>query len=139
MRVLVVTNDLPPRVGGIQYYVDQLVRGLVDAGDRVTVLGSRSPGWESHDAGAPYRVVRRDTTTLLPTPGVRRQVLDLVGETAAEVVVFGAAFPWACSRRPSSDPPGCRASASRTVSRSPRRGPGSVVGCCGGSGPGRRR
>ncbi len=93
MRVLVVTNDLPPRVGGIQYYVDQLVRGLVDAGDRVTVLGSRSPGWESHDAGAPYRVVRRDTTTLLPTPGVRRQVLDLVGETAAEVVVFGAAFP----------------------------------------------
>ena len=42
MRVLVVTNDLPPRVGGIQYYVDQLCRGLGRAGDQVTVYPDRS-------------------------------------------------------------------------------------------------
>ena len=93
LRVLVVTNDLPPRVGGIQYYVDQLARGLAGAGHDVTFLGSRSDGWEAFDASAPYRVVRRDTTTLLPTPGVRRQVTELVDATSADVVVFGAAFP----------------------------------------------
>ncbi len=93
LRVLVVTNDLPPRVGGIQYYVDQLARGLVGAGHEVTFLGSRSEGWEEFDAAAPYRVVRRDTSTLLPTPGVRRQVVELVDSTSADVVVFGAAFP----------------------------------------------
>jgi phosphatidylinositol alpha-1,6-mannosyltransferase len=80
-------------VGGIQYYVDQLARGLVRAGHEVTFLGSRSEGWEAFDADAPYRVVRRDTGTLIPTPAVRRQVVDLVGATGAEVVLLGAAFP----------------------------------------------
>jgi phosphatidylinositol alpha-1,6-mannosyltransferase len=93
VRVLIVTNDLPPRVGGIQYYVDQLARGLVAAGDEVTMLGSTSPGAAEFDADAPYRVVRRDTETLLPTPAVRRHAERLVRECDAEVVIFGAAFP----------------------------------------------
>ncbi len=93
MRVLVVTNDLPPRVGGIQYYVDQLCRGLVDAGDDVTVYGSTSDGAASWDRDAPYRVVRERTSTLLPTPAVQRHTQRLVDHTRAEVVVFGATFP----------------------------------------------
>jgi phosphatidylinositol alpha-1,6-mannosyltransferase len=93
VRILIVTNDLPPRVGGIQYYVDQLARGLVAAGDEVVVFGSTSPGAASFDGSSPYRVVRRDTTTLLPTPAVGRQVVRLVREVDAEVVVLGAAFP----------------------------------------------
>ena len=70
MHVLVITNDLPPRVGGIQYYVDQLARGLVEAGDRVTMFGSTSDGWQEFDAAAPYTVLREPTSTLLPTPQV---------------------------------------------------------------------
>jgi phosphatidylinositol alpha-1,6-mannosyltransferase len=93
VRVLVVTNDLPPRVGGIQYYVDQLAKGLVAAGDEVVLFGSRSPGAEAWDAEAPYEVVRAATSVLLPTPAVRRRVHRLVERTGAEVVVFGAAFP----------------------------------------------
>ena len=93
MRVLVITNDLPPRVGGIQYYVDQLCRGLLAAGDEVTVYGSTYEGAEAWDRHAPYTVVRERTSTLLPTPRVRRRALRLVGHTAADVVVFGAAFP----------------------------------------------
>jgi phosphatidyl-myo-inositol dimannoside synthase len=93
MRVLVVTNDLPPRIGGIQYYVDQLCRGLAAAGDEVTVFGSTAEGAEEWDAAAPYAVVREPTSTLLPHPGVGRRVLRLVEHTRADVVVFGAAFP----------------------------------------------
>jgi phosphatidylinositol alpha-1,6-mannosyltransferase len=93
MHVLVITNDLPPRVGGIQYYVDQLARGLVAAGDRVTVYGSTSDGWESFDAEAPYAIIREPTSTLLPTPTVLRHALRIVEHRRPDVVVFGAAFP----------------------------------------------
>lgn len=93
MRVLVITNDLPPQVGGIQYYVDQLCRGLVAAGDAVTLYGSTHEGAETWDHAAPYGVVRERTPTLLPTPLVQRRTLRLVEHIRADVVVFGAAFP----------------------------------------------
>lgn len=93
MHVLVITNDLPPQVGGIQYYVDQLARGLVAAGDEVTVYGSTSSGWEEFDESAPYRVVREPTHTLLPTPTVARHALALIERWRPDVIVFGAAFP----------------------------------------------
>jgi phosphatidylinositol alpha-1,6-mannosyltransferase len=93
MHVLVITNDLPPRVGGIQYYVDQLCRGLVAAGDRVTVYGSSSDGWQDWDAEAPYAVVREPTEMLLPTPRVRRHAQATVERLRPDVVVYGAAFP----------------------------------------------
>lgn len=93
MRVLVVTNDLPPRVGGIQYYVDQLARGLAAAGDDVTLFGSTWEGAAAFDATAPYRVVRHPRATLLPTPTVAHRVAALVRGSGADVVLFGAAFP----------------------------------------------
>lgn len=95
MRVLVVTNDLPPRIGGIQYYVDQLSRGLSEAGDDVTIYGSSYDGDPEWDRTAPFRVVREPTSTLLPTPMVLRHTLRLIERYAPEVVVFGAAFPLA--------------------------------------------
>jgi phosphatidyl-myo-inositol dimannoside synthase len=93
MRVLVVTNDLPPRVGGIQYYVEQLAAGLAGVGDDVVVYGSSYDGGAAWDATAPFRVVREATSTLLPTPATLRRVLRLVDRTEPDVVVFGAAFP----------------------------------------------
>lgn len=95
MHVLVITNDLPPRVGGIQYYVDQLARGLVAAGDQVTMYGSTSEGWEAFDATAPYTVLREATSTLLPTPTVLRHALRIIERRRPDVVVFGATFPLA--------------------------------------------
>lgn len=93
MRVLVITNDLPPRIGGIQYYVDQLCRGLADAGDEVTVYGSSFEGDAAWDSTSPYRVIRESTSVLLPTPGVRARVHRLIRRDPPDVVVFGAAFP----------------------------------------------
>ena len=93
MRILVITNDLPPRVGGIQYYVDQLARGLAAAGDEVVVYGSTFGGAEAWDAAAPFHVVREPVATLLPRPHVLRRSLGLVRDLRADVVVFGAAVP----------------------------------------------
>lgn len=93
MRILIVTNDLPPRVGGIQYYVDQLARGLVGSGDEVVMLGSDHEGADAWDAAAPYQVVRAGVRTLLPTTATRSKARRLVQRHQADVVVFGAAFP----------------------------------------------
>ena len=95
MRVLVITNDLPPRIGGIQYYVDQLCRGLATAGDEVLVFGSTSDGAPEWDAGAPYEVVRLRTPVMLPGPYTTARALGLVRRHRPDVVVFGAAFPLA--------------------------------------------
>ena len=70
MTVLVVTNDFPPRQGGIQTFVAALLARRPP--ESLVVLASRSPGWESYDAALPYPVVRRPTSMLLPTPATAR-------------------------------------------------------------------
>ncbi|MGY1619837.1 glycosyltransferase family 4 protein [Geodermatophilus sp. SYSU D00691] len=90
-KTLVVTNDFPPRQGGIQTFVAALL-ARTDPGSLV-VLASRSPGWEAYDAGLPYPVVRRPTSMLLPTPGTARAAAELVRAHACDTVFFGAAAP----------------------------------------------
>ena len=90
-RVLVVTNDFPPRSGGIQTFVHELVRRLPP--DDVVVYTSRWRGWEAFDAAQPFRVVREDTKVLLPTPGVRRRSVSLLEQHGCDAVLFGAAAP----------------------------------------------
>ena len=92
-HTLVVTNDYPPRVGGIQRTLEALVDQLPP--DRVSVF---CPGWdeaEAFDAAAPYRVLRQPERFLWPTPEVARRVEEAVRETGAEVVLFGATYPLA--------------------------------------------
>jgi len=90
-RVLVVTNDFPPRPGGIQSFVHGLVSRMPP--DDVVVLTSRWRGWEEWDAEQPYEVVRADTSVLLPTPVVRRQAVELLRSRECTSVWFGAAAP----------------------------------------------
>ncbi|HEX6755875.1 MAG TPA: alpha-(1-2)-phosphatidylinositol mannosyltransferase, partial [Mycobacteriales bacterium] len=71
-RTLVVTNDFPPRAGGIQAYVHTLV-GRQPSGS-VVVYASRSRGWAEFDAAQPYPVVRHPTGLLVPAPAVLRRV-----------------------------------------------------------------
>ena len=89
--LLVVTNDFPPRKGGIQTFVHEIVRRLPPAD--VTVLTSRWQGWEEFDAEQPYRVVRRDTSVMVPSPGTRGDAVALLRETGARTVLFGALAP----------------------------------------------
>jgi phosphatidylinositol alpha-1,6-mannosyltransferase len=97
MKVLVVTNDFPPKVGGINYYVAHLVRNLPSG--EVSVFASDWPGAETHDAAFPHRVVRWSSDSMYPTPGVVDTVEALVREEAADIVLFGAAAPLALMGR----------------------------------------
>ncbi len=90
-RVLVVTNDFPPRSGGIQTFVHELVRRLPP--DGVVVYTSKWRGWEAFDAEQAFPVVREDTKVLLPTPGARRRAVSLLQQHGCDAVLFGAAAP----------------------------------------------
>jgi phosphatidyl-myo-inositol dimannoside synthase len=91
LRIFVVTNDFPPRVGGINYYVDQMMRWF--PASAVTVFSSRSAGWEAFDAAYPHEVIRLDTEMMLPSPGVRRELHALLRSRRPDVVLFGATWP----------------------------------------------
>ena len=97
MNVLVVTNDFPPRVGGVNGYVAELMRRF-PPGD-VTVLAADWPGAASFDTRYPQRVVRWPARGMYPTAPVRDRVEELVRETRADIVLFGAAAPLALMGR----------------------------------------
>jgi phosphatidylinositol alpha-1,6-mannosyltransferase len=90
-RTLVVTNDFPPRQGGIQTFVAALLERRPP--ESLVVLASRSAGWEAYDAGLPYPVVRRPTTMLLPTRATARAAVELAGRYGCDSAFFGAAAP----------------------------------------------
>ena len=77
-RVLLVTNDFPPRRGGIQSYLVELVSRL--AGEHtVTVYAPQWKGADAFDAQtAGYRVVRHTGTLMLPVPTVDVRMRRLI-------------------------------------------------------------
>jgi len=97
MKVLVVTNDFPPRVGGVNSYVAELMQRF-PPGD-VTVFASDWSGADRFDARYPQRVVRWPFRGMYPTAPVRDRVEELVGEERPDVVLFGAAAPLALMGR----------------------------------------
>ncbi|WP_077104201.1 GDP-mannose-dependent alpha-(1-6)-phosphatidylinositol monomannoside mannosyltransferase [Mycobacterium terramassiliense] len=98
-RVLLVTNDFPPRPGGIQSYLGEFVGRLVDAGPHsVTVYAPQWKGAEAFDdsaAATGYRVVRHPGMLMLPGPAVDARMRRLIGERGIDTVWFGAAAPLA--------------------------------------------
>jgi phosphatidylinositol alpha-1,6-mannosyltransferase len=92
-RTLLVTNDFPPKIGGIQTFVEGLWCSMPS--ERVAVLAPRWEGAEAYDAAAPFRVVRDQERFMWPGPNLRRKVLGLVDELSIEAVLFGDAFPLA--------------------------------------------
>jgi phosphatidylinositol alpha-1,6-mannosyltransferase len=87
VRVLLVTNDFPPKAGGIQQYLN----GLVEAfpGD-MRVLAPRDDG-----AAERKGVVRGDRRFMWPTARTRRWVARQVADFGPDVVLFGAPHPLA--------------------------------------------
>jgi phosphatidyl-myo-inositol dimannoside synthase len=91
VKVFVVTNDFPPRIGGINYYVDQLMRRFTPGS--VTIFSSSFSGWEAFDRDYPHEVIRLKTQMMLPTPGVERRLHNELRARKPDVVVFGATWP----------------------------------------------
>ncbi|MGB5110124.1 MAG: glycosyltransferase family 4 protein [Mycobacterium sp.] len=95
-RVLLVTNDFPPRRGGIQSYLEALVGELMAAGTHeLTVYAPKWKGARDYDEQAGYRVVRHPTTLMVPEPTVATRMRALIAEHDIETVWFGAAAPLA--------------------------------------------
>ena len=92
-----MTNDFPPRPGGIQSYLHAFASRL-PADDLVVY----APSWDSptgshpeFDAAQPFRVVRHPTSLMLPTPDVLRRASEIVRAEGCDTVWFGAAAPLA--------------------------------------------
>lgn len=90
-RTLVVTNDFPPRQGGIETFVHAMA-GRFPAGS-VVVYTSAEPGAAPHDAALPYPVVRDPARMLLPTPRATARAVELARRHGCDSVWFGAAAP----------------------------------------------
>ncbi|MET7464582.1 hypothetical protein ABZS51_29750, partial [Nonomuraea sp. NPDC005501] len=86
-RVVIVTNDFPPRPGGIQSFV----HGLAVRTPGVAVYAPSWPGCAEFDRHQPYPIVRHPTSLMLPTPAVARATARLVAEHGARTVVFDEA------------------------------------------------
>jgi phosphatidylinositol alpha-1,6-mannosyltransferase len=88
---LLVTNDFPPKVGGIQSYLWELWRRLPP--ERVTVLTTPHPDAAAFDAAQPFRVERVRQPVLLPTPFLARRARELAASVGAALVVLDPALP----------------------------------------------
>lgn len=97
-KTLIVTNDFPPRPGGIQAFLHNMALRLDP--ERLVVYASTwkrtREGVEAtaaFDAEQPFTVVRDRTTMLLPTPAATRRAVGLLREHGCTSVWFGAAAP----------------------------------------------
>jgi phosphatidyl-myo-inositol dimannoside synthase len=90
-KVLIVSNDFPPRRGGIQSFVHELALRMPAGG--VVVY---APAWEGaaeFDARQPFPVIRHPTSLMLPVPSVARRAAQILREHDCDTVLFGAAAP----------------------------------------------
>jgi len=88
---LLVTNDFPPKVGGIQTYLWELWRRLPpDAVHVLTTPHRDAPAWDRAQA---FPVERTRTPVLLPTPGLARAIRAAAARAGASLVVLDPALP----------------------------------------------
>ena len=90
-RHLLVTNDFPPKVGGIQSLLWEWWRRL--PADEFAVLTSPYKGAREWDAEQAFRVERVRESVLLPHPLMVKRVNDLARDFGADFVVLDPAVP----------------------------------------------
>jgi phosphatidylinositol alpha-1,6-mannosyltransferase len=90
-RTLVITNDFPPRVGGIESFVLAMVQRMDPA--KVVVHTARKQGDTEFDPGLAFPVVRDPSRIMLPTPAITRRSVAIAREMGCDSVWFGAAAP----------------------------------------------
>ncbi len=91
MKHLLVTNDFPPKIGGIQSLLWEWWRRLPP--ESFAVLTSPYAGAAEFDAAQPFRIERTREPVLLPHPWMVRRIDALAAEVGAELVVLDPAVP----------------------------------------------
>jgi phosphatidyl-myo-inositol dimannoside synthase len=90
-KVLIVSNDFPPRRGGIQSFVHALALRL--PADGVVVYAPAWAGAAEFDAEQPFPVIRHPRSLMLPLPAVGARACALLAGHGCDTVLFGAAAP----------------------------------------------
>lgn len=91
MKYLLVTNDFPPKVGGIQNYLWELWRRL--PAESTAVLTTPHDGASAFDARQNFRVVRDRSKVLLPTRALASRIDALAAELDVDLVLLDPAVP----------------------------------------------
>ncbi|MEX0847612.1 MAG: glycosyltransferase family 4 protein, partial [Ilumatobacteraceae bacterium] len=91
MKHLLVTNDFPPKIGGIQSLLWEWWRRLPP--ESFAVLTSPYAGTAEFDAAQPYRIERTREPVLLPHPFMVRKIDQMAREVGADLVVLDPAVP----------------------------------------------
>lgn len=91
MKHLLVTNDFPPKIGGIQSLLWEWWRRLPP--DSFAVLTSPYEGSEAFDAAQPFHIERTREPVLLPHPWMVRRIDAMAREVGADLVVLDPAVP----------------------------------------------
>jgi len=94
-RVAWVTNDLPPRSGGIQQFVANLLDRTADTGTLVVgpaAASTEATAAAAYDASGPWRTVRA-SGSLLPVPSTGRWIAEQLAEHRPDVVVIASLWP----------------------------------------------
>jgi phosphatidyl-myo-inositol dimannoside synthase len=89
-RVLIVTNDFPPRTGGIQSFVHALVMQLAE---QAVVYAPTWRGAVAFDRELPFPVIRHPQSMMLPIRSVRQRAVEIMKSHGCDRVLFGAAAP----------------------------------------------
>ena len=96
-EVLLVTNDLGPRAGGIETFLLGLIQEL--DGTQIVIYTSSQPGDLAFDSDLHKKcgvlVIRDKSKILLPTPRVNRAVRKVMQEYQSSIIWFGATAPLA--------------------------------------------
>ena len=95
-RHVLVTNDFPPKVGGIQSYLWELWSRLDPASFSVLTASSdtRAPRFDAELAARGFRVIRVPRKTLFfPSPRARAAIESEVARTGSGLVILDPAFP----------------------------------------------
>ena len=98
-RVLLVTNDFPPTVGGIQSYLRDFVGTLPP--EHVVVFASTQDfeAARRYDAEASYKVIRWHRSLMVPTLATMARLKRVIRDECIDTVWFGAAAPNALMAR----------------------------------------
>ncbi|HTX62337.1 MAG TPA: glycosyltransferase family 4 protein [Acidimicrobiales bacterium] len=95
-RHLLVTNDFPPKVGGIQAYLWELWRRL-DPETFVVLTASSDPNARAFDRSAGAQGIRIERVPgrvlYFPTPGIRARIRSLASEVGATLVLLDPVLP----------------------------------------------
>jgi phosphatidylinositol alpha-1,6-mannosyltransferase len=91
VKHLLVTNDFPPKIGGIQSLLWEWWRRLPP--ESFAVLTSPYAGAGAFDAAQPFQIERTREPVLLPHPMMVRHINAMARDVGADLVVLDPALP----------------------------------------------